>query len=306
MKLAPIVLFVYNRLWHTQQTVESLKKNELADKSELFIYSDAAKNEEAIQNVENVRHYIKQITGFKKITIIERDKNCGLANSIIDGVTSIINQYEKVIVLEDDLVTSPYFLKFMNDALDFYMDEEKIWHISGWNHPIDTTGLNDVFLWRFMCCWGWATWKNRWQYFEKDTDKLIREFSKNDIWRFNLDGGEDFWSHVIANKKGILNTWAIYWYANIFKKNGLCVNPSITLVSNIGLDGSGTNSYNCDSFKVSINNEFFKYSFNEEITENILALNRTRDFFIKNKVPFFNRVSRRLIKVFYMLKTLYS
>ncbi|MEN6292732.1 MAG: hypothetical protein ABFD07_12055, partial [Methanobacterium sp.] len=112
--LAPIVLFVYNRLWHTRQTVEALQKNELVADSELFIFSDAPKNESAIDNVTDVREYCNTITGFKKITIIERDNNWGLANSIIDGVTKIVNEDGRVIVLEDDLVTSPFFLMYMN------------------------------------------------------------------------------------------------------------------------------------------------------------------------------------------------
>ena len=202
MILAPIVLFVYNRPSHTQQTVEALQKNELASQSELFIYSDEAKNEDARKSVDEVRSYIDNIDGFKKVMIIERDKNWGLANSIIDGVTKIVNEYGKIIVLEDDLVTSPYFLRFMNDALEFYKDEKKVWHVSGWNYPIETEDLGDVFLWRLMNCWGWATWSDRWSYYEKDTDKVINEFTKEDINRFNLDGAENFFSQVTTNKKG--------------------------------------------------------------------------------------------------------
>ena len=186
MNLAPIVLFVYNRPWHTKQTIEALQKNELAKDSELFIYSDAPKNKEAEKQVKEVRDYIKTISGFKKVTIIEREKNYGLAKNIIEGVTEIVNKYGKVIVLEDDLITSPYFLRFMNEALNFYENEEKVWHISGWNYPIDTNGLGDAFLWRLMNCWGWATWANRWKYYEKDVDKLIASFTKRDIKRFNL------------------------------------------------------------------------------------------------------------------------
>lgn len=125
--LAPIVLFAYNRPDHTKQTIEALQKNELASESELFIYSDEAKNDDVRNSVDEVREYI-------------------------DGVTSIVNEYGKIIVLEDDLVTSPYFLKFMNDGLEFYENEEKVWHISGWNYPIETDGLDDVFLYRLMNC----------------------------------------------------------------------------------------------------------------------------------------------------------
>jgi hypothetical protein len=238
-ELSPIVLFVYNRIEHTKKTVEALSKNLLADESELFVYSDAAKDVSAIDKVKEVRSYIKTIQGFKSLTIIEREKNWGLAATIIDGVTNVVNQYGKIIVLEDDIVTSSYFLKFMNDALDFYADNIGVWHISGWNHPIKTDGLGDAFFWRTMDCWGWATWKNRWKYFKKDTDKLLGNFTKLDIYRFNMYGADNLWGQVFDNKKGKINTWAIFWYASIFQENGLCLNPTISFVQNIGLDGTG-------------------------------------------------------------------
>ena len=225
LNISPIVLFVYNRLWHTKQTIEALKKNELANESELFIYSDAPKNEDDQKQVENVREYLKTIDGFKKITIIERKENFGLAKSIISGVTEIVNKYGKIIVLEDDLVTSPHFLKFMNEALEFYSNKTKVWHISGWNYPIEYNKNIDTFLWRVMNCWGWGTWADRWKFFEKNIDKLVKTFSKEDIKRFNVDGYENFWNQVIENKEGKINTWAIFWYATIFKNNGLCLNP---------------------------------------------------------------------------------
>ncbi len=130
--LAPIILFTYNRPWHTRQTIEALQKNLYADKSRLIILSDGPKTEIDVPKVQKVREYIKTVKGFRSIEIIEREKNWGLANNIIDGVTRIINEYGKIIVLEDDIVTSPYFLKFMNEALEFYKDEERVMHISGY------------------------------------------------------------------------------------------------------------------------------------------------------------------------------
>lgn len=284
MNLAPIVLFVYNRPWHTRQTIESLQANELASESELYIYSDAPKDSMSLSNVKEVRSYIHSINGFKKITIIEREKNWGLANSIIDGVTNIVNQYGKVIVLEDDLVTSPYFLRFMNEALSFYKDKQKVWHISGWNYPINTDDLGDVFMWRLMNCWGWATWADRWQHFEKNTDKLIKEFSKSDINAFNLNGTEIFWNQVLLNKKKRINTWAIYWYANILKKEGLCVNPAQAFVKNIGNDGTGVNCDATDIFesKVSLKKEIY---FSTEYIESKLAIERVKYFYKKSRTP---------------------
>lgn len=297
--LAPIVLFVYNRPWHTRQTVEALQKNELASKSELFIYSDAPKNKEAKEKVNEVREYIKKVDGFKKVTIVEREKNWGLADSIIDGVTKIVNKYGKIIVLEDDLVTSPYFLRFMNDALEFYETEKRVWHISGWNYPIEGDGLGDVFLWRTMNCWGWATWANRWKYYDKNTDKTITDFSKQDIDRFNLDGAHNFWSQVVANKKGKINTWAIFWYATIYKNNGLCLNPTRTYVENIGNDGSGVNCGITDAYSGQIS-EKLHYDFSVNIAENPVAVQRIQTFYTSQKkslmVRVVNKISRIILK----------
>jgi len=298
MKLAPIVLFVYNRSWHTKQTIEALQKNELAHDSELFIYSDAPKNEEAEGAVEEVRAYLKTIDGFKNVHIIERETNWDLAKSIIDGVTTVVNQYGKVIVLEDDLVASPYFLKFMNDALDFYQDEKKVWHISGWNYPIEDDSGQDVFLWRVMNCWGWATWADRWQYYEKDVDRLIKEFSKEDIYRFNVDGTENFWAQVMANKKGAIDTWAIFWYATIFKYGGLCLNPVKSFVHNIGLDGSGVHCGIGEDGTLGILNQNDHVQFPTEISENTDIVEKIKLYFKKRKRPIYIRIINKLSRMF--------
>jgi acetyltransferase-like isoleucine patch superfamily enzyme len=307
VSLAPITLFVYNRPWHTQKTVEALQKNKLAKESELFIYSDEVKNGDAQKSVDEVRAYIANIDGFKKITIIKREKNWGLADSIIDGVTKIVNEYGRIIVLEDDLVTSPYFLKFMNEALEFYKDKDRVWHISGWNNPIETDGLDDVFLWRAMNCWGWATWADKWCNFDKNIDLTIKEFSKKDIVAFNLDGYQDFWSQVVANKKQVTNTWAVFWYACIFKNNGLCLNPSKTFVVNIGIDSSGDNCGSNDTYKIHYN-ENNNIKFTNKYHEDNLALSRIQSF--NKSIATLSLLWKKLIRynniIKYPLRTMYK
>ena len=137
MPLAPIILFVYNRPWHTQQTVEALQKNELSSESDLVIFADGPKanaTEEQKEKISQVREYTHKISAFKSVTIYEKEINCGLANSVIAGVTEIINKFGKVIVVEDDLVTSRYFLNFMNETLDFFENDEWIFSVSGYNY----------------------------------------------------------------------------------------------------------------------------------------------------------------------------
>ena len=295
MILSPIVLFVYNRPWHTKQTIDALEKNNLAEQSELFIYSDAPKSEDIQKDVNEVRSYIKQINSFKKVTIIERDENWGLANSIIDGVTKIVNKYGRIIVLEDDLVTSPYFLQFMNRALNFYRDENQVWHVSGWNYPIDPNDLDDVFLWRGMECWGWATWDNRWKYYEKNTDDLIAAMSKKKINYMNLDKTRNIWQQVLDNKKNKINTWAVYWYACLIQNNKLSINPSKSFIKNIGLDGSGVNCGAIDFQKNTLNQEQ-EISFVNNIEENQIAVKKIKEFMSLQKKHIIYRVIRKIIK----------
>jgi hypothetical protein len=249
MILAPIVLFVYNRPWHTQQTIEALQNNELASESELFIFSDAAKNNSAIDKVKEVRNYIKNIDGFKKITIIEREKNWGLANSIIDGVSKIVNEYGKIIVLEDDLVTSPYFLKFMNEALDLYQDEEKVACIHGYIYPMEN--LPETFFIRGADCWGWATWKRGWDIFESNGQKLLDEVKQRGLQKeADFDNRYGYTKMLRDQINGKNNSWAVRWYFSAFLKEMLCLYPGKSFVQNIGNDDSGTHCTTTNDYQI--------------------------------------------------------
>lgn len=293
-KYAPIVLFVFARPEHTRLTLEALRANTLAKKTDLIVYADAARNSDEIYRVNQVRMMAHTAEGFRSVTVIERESNYGLARNIIEGVTAVCERYGKVIVLEDDIVTSPAFLQYVNDALERYEDAPEVWHISGWNYPIDNRDLPETFLWRTMNCWGWATWADRWTHFRKDPSKLIKSWDKDMIRRFNLDQAHDFWSQVLANQKHKLNTWAIFWYATIFSHGGLCLNPSKSLVLNIGHDGSGENCGNADIFANQLARSFQK-GWPSELEENSLALNRIKQFY-KDITPSFPRRALRKIK----------
>jgi hypothetical protein len=233
MNLAPIVLFTYNRLWHTKQIVEALQKNIYAEQSHLFIFSDGPKTEKDEPKVKEVREYLRTIKCFKNIEIIERDKNWGLANNIIDGITKVVNQYGRVIVLEDDLVTSPYFLKFMNDGLNIYEEEEKVVSVHGYVYPIK--GLPEIFFLRGADCWGWATWKRGWDLFEKDGKKLLDELEKRKLTKlFDFNGAYPYTKMLKDQVEGKVDSWAIRWYASGFIHEKLTLYPGISLVKHIG------------------------------------------------------------------------
>lgn len=247
--LAPIVLFVYNRLDHTKCTIDHLKKNRLANQSNLYIYSDAAKTIEDNPAVDAVRQYIKSVDGFKEVKIIERAANRGLADSIISGVTEVCEKHGKVIVLEDDLETSPWFLTYMNESLEMYKEQNQVMHISGCCYPIEPETPESTFFLQVPLCWGWATWHRAWQYFEKDLN-MIGKFSDEQISLFNFDDTYDYFAQLTANRDGRLDTWFVFWYATVFLDGGLSLFPSVSMVRNIGMDGSGTNCSNTNVFQI--------------------------------------------------------
>jgi len=253
-ELAPIVLFVYNRLDHTKQTVEALQKNILAKESELYIYSDGPKNSEFTVVVNEIRKYLKSVTGFRSVTVVERKKNWGLAASIIDGVTSVINQYGRIIVLEDDLLTSPNFLCYMNNALNYYQGREDIFSISGYTAPLKslTSYYSDSYLTYRPSSWGWATWKNHWFGIDWKV-KDFKEFTKNKekVQGFNL-GGNDMTRMLSYYMKGKNNSWAIRWAYAMYKQNKYSVYPKVSKIQNIGFGKDATHCTGVNVYKTSL------------------------------------------------------
>lgn len=293
-ELAPIILFVYNRPDHTHKTLEALKKNELAEQSELYIYSDAAKNELQLDSVKKVREIIHGIDGFKKVTIIAAEKNKGLAKSVITGVTDVINKYGKVIVLEDDLTTSNHFLKYMNESLELYRDNNKIWSISGYtpNISFPQEYEQDVYLSVRGSSWGWATWQDRWNSIDWDVKDYI-EFRDNKHKRKEFNNGGNDLSFMLEDQMtGRIDSWAIRWVYNQYKQSKFTIYPTKSLLNNIGLDFSGTHSSNTDKYSVQI----YKGTINLPTTldENHEIIKEFKSFYDLNFKGYLGVVSRRL------------
>lgn len=244
--LAPIVLFVYNRPWHTDQTLNALMKNDLADQSMLFIYSDGPKAEatqEQLNKITEVRELIRKEKWCKDVHIIESEKNKGLADSIVDGVTEIVNKYGKAIVLEDDIVTSRGFLKYMNDALNLYERNETIFQISAFMFPIDIKDLPETFFYNANTCWGWGTWQRAWKYYNNNALELYIKLIENNIdWEiYNAFQGNAYKEQLYANIENRLYTWAVKWHSTIILNDAFVLHPRKSLTKNIGFDNSGVN-----------------------------------------------------------------
>ncbi len=236
----PIVLFTYARPEHTRLTVGALLQNHSIDEHDLIIYSDAPYAADKAEAVTSVRSYLETIIGFRSVTIRYRPYNFGLARSIIEGVTEVLGEYERIIVLEDDMITSPHFLSYMNEGLDRFSDDDRVISIHGYLYPVRET-LPEAFFLPGADCWGWATWRRGWRLFNPDGQvlldalrcrELIKAFNFNDTY---------FFSTMLENQiKGANNSWAVRWYASAFLAGKLTLYPGRSLVHNIGNDNSGS------------------------------------------------------------------
>lgn len=240
---APVILFTYNRPEHTRKTIEALAVNELAEETELYVFSDAAKKESDAGKVQAIRDYVSTITGFRDIHLVARTENYGLARNIIEGVTDIVNRYGRVIVLEDDLVTNRFFLRFMNDGLTRYEKEPYVTGITGFSHFADSLGYPHESYFNTLTgtSWSWATWKDRWEGFDAVCADWTDMVSDKKLRRaFNYDNTYDFYKIMkMQQTDEKTNSWAIRWYWTNFRRGGYILSPTKSLVGNEGWDGSG-------------------------------------------------------------------
>ena len=296
MTSTPIALFVYKRPHHTRKTLESLMANAEFSDSPLYVFCDGAKRKKDIPLVLETRELIRSYK-LNNATIIEREENMGLANSIITGVTELCNKYGRVIVVEDDLYLSPYFLKYMNKALDTYEECDEVMHIAGYMFPVRGQ-LPETFFYRATSCWGWGTWKRAWDKFEPDVHKLLVEFkNKNKRWEFDIRGSTKYY---LMLKYQASNSWAIRWYASVFLNNGLCLHPGRSLVNNIGHDDSGAHCDCTNAYDVNVS-EDKDIRFTTDIIESEEAVLLMVDFYQSIRKPIYvlayNQL-KRMIKDF--------
>lgn len=245
MDLSPIILFVYNRIDCTERVIEALSSNLLAEQSKLIVYCDGPKldaSAEDLVRIEEVRNVVSSIEGFKKVEIICRTENLGLANSIIDGVSTVMVKYGKAIVLEDDIVTSKGFLRYMNDALDAYQSSNKVFGVSGYCYPLRKEIKNETYFLPISSSWGWATWSDRWSKLRLDSALLLDEIRLNEMQKTMDFNGYPYYNMLLHQVAGKVDSWAIRFYATMVLENSLFLFPNKSLTENIGFGNNATHT----------------------------------------------------------------
>ena len=257
MSYAPIIIFVYNRADHFIQVYNALTACKEAKDSDLFIFSDGAKNDAGKDKVDAVRAAVASIKDsgdFKSVTVSESPCNKGLAASVIAGVTEVINKYGRAIVVEDDCKVSPFFLSFINNALDYYENNKKIGSIAGYTPMLDLPDDfdKDVFAAYRSCSCTWATWADRWRGVDWEL-KNISDFYKSPklIRRLNSNGSDRF-IRLYRQTKGNGSSWSVRFGAHLVRNNLLTVYPRYSYITNIGCDESGVHSKTDDAEKMRV------------------------------------------------------
>ena len=298
--LAPIVVFSYNRPDHLRRTLEALAKNEWADRSVLYVFCDGPKADASPEQKERIarnREVARSITGFRELHVVEREKNVGLKNNIVGAVTEIVNRYGRIITLEDDVVSSVGFLRYMNDALELYKDDEKVMHVSAYFYANKET-LPETFFYRVPYPGGgWGTWKRAWDHYSDDSAALY-EYWKTRWDEFNVFGGTSLQQQLEDNFTGRINTWFVKWHAVLLQMGGMSLFPKKALTTNIGFDGSGSNCYVTDKFYIEHPLEHVNV-YRIPVVENKKAAKIARIFKSghwyskRNRVRFLQRITRK-------------
>lgn len=307
IKYAPIIIFTFNRIRHLKKTINSLKKNKISTHSDLIIFSDGAASDNQRESIKEVRNYIKKINGFKSLKIYHRNKNYGLSENIISGISKVFKTYHSAIILEDDLLLNKFFLNYMNDGLLKYKNTNHVASIHGYIYPIQfKKNIPEYFFLKGADCWGWATWKRAWKNFDRNGKRLINKIDQKNLNKeFNFNNSYDYYQMLKKQILRLNNSWAIRWYASAFLKNMITLYPTKTFVKNIGADGSGTHGKS--NKKLNFNN-FSQRKYKSikkmkiSLNENTHAKKYIENYFKKNSESFI----KKKIKNIYFMKIIYK
>lgn len=267
MNFSPIIIFVYNRLHHLDTLFNSLQKNDLFKKSKVIVFSDGAKNQIDKEKIDKVRELLKKRLIPQNSEIIENNVNLGLSRNVIGGLNKTFQIYDRAIILEDDLELSPFFLNYMNDALNLYATSENVASISGYMYPIEPKKFsNNYFFLKLIESWGWGTWKRAWNIFENDSLQLKKKIDEKQLANeFNFESGISYYKMLTDNTNGLNDSWAVRWYASTFLKNMNTLFPSKSFVKNIGVDDSGEHCSYTTVYDTLVNFDYKKLEKNHSL-----------------------------------------
>lgn len=289
-EFSPIAIFAYKRPSHLDRLFDSLTDNELYSRSPVFVFCDGPRGPQDHEAVEQTRRIAQRRIG-PLGQIVESPNNKGLAQSIIEGVSSLCRRYGRVIVLEDDLVLHPRCLNFLNAALRYYVEAEQILHVNAYRYPMPPASGPTYS--RLVSSWGWATWQRAWTNFESDAAELERRIGEaNLVSAMDFGGAFPYYAMLQAQARGDIDSWAIRWYASTLLRAGLTVYPNVSQVRNQGFDDTGVHCGVSSAYDVDLGEAGEQWPM--PIVEDLFNYRQMQTFFRSIREPLPRRVLRNL------------
>jgi hypothetical protein len=265
---APIALFIYKRPRHTRRMIEHLLRCPGFAESPVFVFADGPRLPRDTAAIAETRAEARRLLGDRAV-YLERETNAGLDTSVVAGVTDLCDRYGRVIVVEDDLVVSPYFIEFLNAGLRKYAGEPRVMQVCG--HMFDVPELSrskDAVFLPLISSWGWGTWKRAWDLFDPQAHGwTARLADRRERTRFDLDGNFAYARMLSRQMKRPVPAWDIRWYYSVFVRHGIALYPPRTLVLNEGFDGTGTHGRLSEPLRQAPLDEHAAFEFPTEVAE---------------------------------------
>jgi hypothetical protein len=285
-----VAIFAFNRPNHLLNCLNSIIKNPQSDKFDFVIFVDGPRNSDDAKYINESIQVAKNFAKYLNINVIANEVNLGLSKSLVSGINKVFNSADQIIVIEDDLIVGRNFLDFMMNGLERYRDDIQVASIHGFTYDFLKQDESSYFL-QGADCWGWATWKDRWESVEWDSKKLLEDLRNLNLLRsFDLEGAYPYSRLLERQMLGKVDSWAIRWHASMFIQGRFTLYPSKSLVENTGFDGSGTHTkqslevrdYKIDEVKIS--------EFPKTIEENPIVLKQLK-YFLRRKFHTYKRWS---------------
>jgi hypothetical protein len=234
---APVAVFAYNRPDKVASLMSNLQACRGFSESPVRVFVDGPRNDADDPAVNAVRRFVEKIAA-PNVSFTFHESNLGLRNSIFTGVTEMISEYGRTIVLEDDLILSPMSLDYFNEALNKYAAEMRVWSIAGYNYDVpELRHSGKALSLPFTHPWGWATWARAWNRFDLDSRPDSHELNSRSFQcAFDMNGIYPFTKQLKNSISGRVNSWSVHWYYTVFRHGGVSIFPPRRVVDNNGLN----------------------------------------------------------------------
>ncbi|MCJ8211029.1 glycosyltransferase [Mucilaginibacter sp. RS28] len=242
-----LAVFCYKRASKLKRCIDALLTNPECADMDIIFFSDGYKNEKDRAGVLETRDYINSITGFRNVIKHFRDRNFSTGPNFRTGLTYLAENYEQFIVVEDDLIVAPNYVKYLLDALKFYKNDQSVFCCTGFVYPVTPEAFNyqyDSIVYQRFCSYGWGGWADRFKNVVWDEQELQQMMDTRPGFKARLNAeGYDLGRMLKKQINGDISTWDIQLQVHVAENHLKVIYPILSKVNNIGFDEESTNTF---------------------------------------------------------------